>query len=153
MTTSAAIEAEHAQAALLIQRYLGTLASHGYRYEGATVDQGKNAPDRAVFTFVNDAARRRIRISYSPPYDDHPRNLIAMVKNDQGDKFMLAHFLRAHQRDDLIGAMRAKNTDPDMAVYFDDWFRKFADLLASELLDIIEGRRWEDVPFDWGGFK
>ena len=76
-----------------------------------------------------------------------------MLKNDQGEKFMLPHYLRAHHRDDLNAALRAKNADPDLTVYFDDWFRKLADLFATELLDLIEGRRWEDVPFDWGGLK
>jgi hypothetical protein len=149
-----AIQAELNTVPGLIKQYEPVLARHGFVYKGMYIETSKNLADNAVMTFANDKANRQIRLAYYPPFKDDPRGFVVAVVNTKTKKeFFLPHYLKAHDRSDLQDWLSTEERNPDLRVYWADFFSKLDQILDDELKDIVEGRDWEDIPFDFGGYK
>jgi hypothetical protein len=114
---------------------------------------GQATADHVVMTFVNPKNGRSIRIAYYPPYRDMRRSFIVSFRLDGKRVFYLSDYLKAHDREDLEAWLDAEADNPDIAAYWDDFFKKLDTLFNTLLKDIVEGRSWEDVPFDFGDYK
>jgi hypothetical protein len=62
---------------------------------------------------------------------------------------LLSHYLKKHGREDLDASLDAEASNADVGVYRDDFFKKLDMLFNTLLKDVVEGRSWEEVPFDW----
>jgi hypothetical protein len=151
--TTPEIASELQTALALIKGYIWVFASHGYEYSGSQSQSSKVAGDSIVFTFVNDKAGMRITITYFPPYKQQQRDFVILVHDGKGENFSLGDYLQTHKRDDVQLLLKAENRNPDFRVYWEDFFRKLDRLFNADLNDIVEGRRWENIPIDWGDYK
>jgi hypothetical protein len=50
-------------------------------------------------------------------------------------------------------SLHAESNNPNIRVYWDDFFEKLDTLFNTLLKDLVEGRSWEEVLFDWGDYK
>jgi hypothetical protein len=97
--------------------------------------------------------RMRVDITYHPPFGNRSRMLNATIKNPAGRYINFIAYLQAHKRRDLIDTLfaMAETATPDE--YWDQFFAVLDQLFDTDMRDIVEGKRWEEVPIDWQGLK
>jgi hypothetical protein len=143
------IDAELAAIPDLIKAHASILTRRAYDLEKLTKVAGNRAPDDVVAVFFNPKNGRRVRIAYFPPWSDIRRSLVVSFSADGKGHFLLSHYLKKHGREDLD----AEANNPNIRAYWDDFFKKLDTLFNTLLKDIVEGRSWEEVLFDWGDYK
>jgi hypothetical protein len=153
MTTSPEIEAGLELARELIKDYESVLSRRGYQYEKSEVRTSRITADSVDFFFRNDVTGGRIDISYTPASGNYPQFLNALITNSRGQHFTLGSWLQAHKRQDTIKRLIDVARTGDVRGYWDHFFALLDHLFDTDLKDIIEGRRWEEVPIDWQGLK
>jgi hypothetical protein len=67
--------------------------------------------------------------------------------NKNGEFFSLAEYLTKHKKDDILDFLFKHRRDLPTVL------KKIILLFNTDLNDIITGKRWEDVPRDWMGYK
>jgi hypothetical protein len=137
----------------LIERRSKVLVGRGYDLEGVLTVPGQGTADHVVMTFVNPKNGRGVEIAYFPPYKSRRRTFVVSFDTGGKRRFYLRDYLKAHDRQDLVAWLNAEADNPDIGVYWDDFFKKLDTLFSTLLEDIVEGRSWEDVPFEFGDYK
>jgi hypothetical protein len=137
----------------LIARHQKILTRRAYDLKEIRTVPGQATADHVVMTFFNPKNGRGVEIAYYPPYKDMRRTFVVSFDNDGQRRFYLRDYLKAHDREDLEVWLNAEADNPDIGVYWDDFFKKLDTLFNTLLKDIVEGRSWEDVPFDFGDYK
>jgi len=139
----------------LLMSELKSLTSNYYICTNCSIEKSKVLDgNRYLYKFKSEKAKRIISISYFPPTikaKTHRFNV--NIKPLNGDRVYLDDLINMHN---LFG-------DVD---YFDletyegntkqkiQKFIKFLDKVFSENFpDIISGKKWEDIGFDWQGYK
>lgn len=153
MTTSPAVESELELALELMQKHSSVLARFGYKLAETFLETSKLVSDSRVFVFQSDRAGRRIRMAYYTPAPKSARMFVVSIQKHDGQSFMLLDYLTKHRRDDLKA--RLMPAPPDVEEFWRDYFAALDELFAADanLRAIIEGKAWEDVPFDWEDYK
>jgi hypothetical protein len=146
-------DAELAAIPDLIKAHANILTRRAYDLEELTTVPGKREPDHVVAVFFNPKNGRRVRIACFPASSDIRRALVVSFTADGEGQFLLSHYLKKHGREDLDVWLHAEANNPNIRVYWDDFFKKLDTLFNTLLKDIVEGRSWEEVLFDWGDYK
>jgi hypothetical protein len=94
------------------------------------------------FIFQNTSSQVVLTIVVSPFGVD-----IVSIDGGKGRHFLLDDYLQYHGREAEKKTLFTLSRDLDA---FLEYLRK---IIANEWLDIIQGKRWEDIPFDWMGYK
>jgi len=147
------MEAELEAVPGLMKRHSNVFTRRAYDLTETKTVPGQATADHVVMTFVNPKNGRSVRLAYYPPYQDMRRSFIVSFRLDGKRVFFLPDYLKEHDREDLTAWLNAEADNTDIAVYWNDFFKKLDTLFNTLLKDIIDGRSWEDVPFDWGDYK
>jgi hypothetical protein len=155
MTNTIAYDSERASAEASLRKHSGIFTSRGFVYRGLEVQHSKLLPDYNLFTFVNPATGRTIEISHVPSFDSRGRTFVFTIGDGSGKSFALATYLRAHGRDDLVRTLENASNIPDFDAALEEVIRTLQHIVDGDphLAEIIDGKTWEDVPFDWMGYK
>lgn len=153
MTTSSAIEAELKRAPELMDRFDGLLVGRGYRLVNWHIETSRRTSDSIVFTFENPSSRRKVELSYYPPFDDDKRRIRVSIKDQRGEVFTLLRYLWKHKREEDERKLSIASTDAEE--FWRDYFAALRALVEKDptLAAILDGKQWEDTPIDWQGAK
>jgi hypothetical protein len=130
-----------------------TLLSLGLRRSSSELFQNPNFGwhEYDVF-FTNYSGTRFLKIHCAP---EIPACLIGIGnstrENDEQDYFLLDSYLRAYENDELKNFedfYRANRSTISALEYFRGFFVIAGKYLESDLKDVIQGHRWENVPAD-----
>jgi hypothetical protein len=73
--------------------------------------------------------------------------LNAHIENNNGDTFCLDEYLRRHGMTTLADKLFDISEDLETSL------KLIFEIFNNELNDIITGKKWENIPFDWTGYK
>jgi hypothetical protein len=97
--------------------------------------------DFALFVFNNPVARTSLKISL-----DETGILNVHVSKEGQQTFTLDSYLTHHNRNDEYRMEFILSSDPAKFLVY------LKTIIATEWLDILQGKRWENIPFDWTDF-
>ncbi|VAW98208.1 hypothetical protein MNBD_GAMMA22-1207 [hydrothermal vent metagenome] len=106
------------------------------------------------FKFESDKAKRKISISYNPPsFENDLHCFIINIESFEGERIYLDDLINEHNLFNDIDYL-------DLDTYVGNTQQKiksfviFLDKIFNEnFRDIISGKSWEHVAFDWQGYK
>jgi hypothetical protein len=153
--TNAEVDAELKDAVALLPGYSKLFTDRGYTYVGMQRVQGADLPDRMEFAFTNESTGMRIDLLYTPPLQTRKRSFVVMVSKGRNKSFTLGDYLTARHRDSVKYQLRDAANSGDLATSWRNYFDELSKLLSQDpdLADIVDGRRWDDIPIDWMGLK
>ena len=61
--------------------------------------------------------------------------------------------LKRTDLDDLNSTRKSTSAGPGAIEYYRKYISICLDVIESDLLDVVQGKRWEIVPVDWMGYK
>ena len=121
----------------------------GLQFKGIEVVEGSLGLSYVKATFRNPAAHRSLDLALSTP-----EIIGAVITNDEieNEYFLLSDYFVHESRGEEELGFRRKESETE-----EEYFRRYIELLcrylATELKDVITGRTWIEVPFDWHDYK
>ena len=106
------------------------------------------------FDFKSRESEREISISYFSDAENSSFLFITTFFEKNGHCFSLKTWLKENDRKQLINISSKHFKD---TISEEDFINQFAvsfeKLCRNELKEVIDGTRWDEVPFDWMGYK
>jgi len=138
---------------------LHVLQDNDYEYTKCVIEESVQLGNRYTFEFKSEKVKRIFELSYIPEINDTPSMLSVHITS-----LTLREFTE-NKRFDLETLINNRKLN-----YADNFFKKSVildfseskildfinyldEILIKDFLDIINGNKWEDVDFDWAGYK
>lgn len=129
------------------------LSDIGYFVNGINLEQSKLVGESLVIDYINNNTGISIFVSFGEKFKNYAEHFSVIVSNKHGNKFLLSNYLNKHGIE-LYKNIFTKDDELISLNYFVEYFfDNLQILLKTELREIIEGKVWEDVRFDWYGYK
>jgi hypothetical protein len=137
-----------------VRRSCSWLLTRGYTYEGVQVLESKLIDQWVVARYLNSAAHREIEVSYSRRLVGMYEGLYVRVCGENNASFSLDDYL-AHKgvADDAKSKLSLAAYEGSSENRVTAALIEIQKLLELELPDVLSGKSWVDVPFDWQGYK
>ncbi len=128
-----------------------------YRFGFAlTQDEGvtsKLLADRRKLTFSAKGGFRKIDVLYNPGSARFPQSVTISIADNRERSFLLRDFLKARGKEYLAADFVAPLDAPAGFDIIGAAAKAFEKICEIDLNPILTGPAWEDVPFDWKGYR
>jgi len=142
-------------ASTLLMSELNSLSNNYYICTNCSIEKSKVLDgNRYLYKFKSEQAKRIISISYSPPaIKTKIHRFDVNIKPFNGDRVYLDDLFNIHNLFHNADYFDLETYEGDTKQKIQK-FVKFLDKVFSENFpDIISGKKWEDIGFDWQGYK
>ena len=130
------------------------LLKSGYKNKGVSeISNDRLIGTYYVATLSNDAISRAIEITLIPRNSNKSTNDVVTIHIDNfcNDTFSLSNF---------CSYKNIESTEKDLSLYQGSFtyrlrscLQQSYEVLMDNLTEVIEGKKWEHIPFDWGEYK
>jgi hypothetical protein len=130
------------------------LVNIGYRYKGVSrISNNELIGTYFVATLSSASFSRAIEIALIPQDSNKfTKDVVTIhIDNLHNDTFSISNFCRYKNLESI---------ESDLTMYpgsfpsqLQSCLQEFHEVLINNLSEIIEGKKWEHVPFDWGEYK
>lgn len=104
-------------------------------------------------TYKNLRGGRSIKITYGIAQLNLPNGITATVSNVDGSHFLVSSWLKANDMNDAITFFAPDDPDYNEGQFIEKFCRDFGMVCQNQLRKILIGDEWQDVPFDWKGYR
>lgn len=127
--------------------------SSGLVFDTKTVDLAEDGNgNNTDYVYINPLSHIKVTLTCDPtrPYCN------VSVSSPKEGYFFVAHYMKHKNMPDLQNLYEwlFKNLDHTSPL---EYLRRYIEIvgnaIATDLKDIIEGKRWENIPIDWKGYK
>jgi hypothetical protein len=147
------ISNENAVVYNIAQRYISYFFSRGYELSDVQVKEHKVIPQRLSLQFINEKIETELYISFFPAITGHNGAFTVMISKPVNQCLALSDYLKIHHRDDLLPYFTYHDSNTDIAVFADAFFKMLMELFDTDLKPIVDGTTFETTPIDWQGYK
>lgn len=125
----------------------------GLVYKDHTLKEDSLTGPSVWFSFVNESNAMNVSFAISPPVGKRNGRFGTYIVTPSNRTLDVESYLRKHGL--LKQAILLTYTDQvaDLGSYFDTVLDTLETLFSSKLKPILEGKEWENIPFDWGPYK
>jgi len=151
--TSTSIESELMDAMKFANDNCNILADHGFELVSSERQQSQFIADFQMFGYHNKTTGMQTTISFFPKWENQPSNIYPIITDRNGRKLPVEDLLKRRNREDLVVQLTRKADDTDVRGFLHAAYGAVKEIFATELKDIISGKVWETIPFDWAGYR
>ncbi len=94
-----------------------------------------------------------VRFAIFPHASGNRHGLSALLLNKEGQKLNIDDYLEIHRRPNPMREAASSLAESDLASFVRSCVAELLILLAGDLREILDGNRWEAVPFNWHGYR
>jgi hypothetical protein len=138
----------------LVQPEFSFLSELGYEYRNATIESTEALGPYLECEYFNKCLQRSILIVLIWSVSPATRDVLVVHLGSGSRTFSLFEYLehiKASENQVKALELHIQVGSPGERVR--NVLRSSAELLQKELLRVIQGLEWKDVPFDWCGYK
>ena len=128
-------------------------SAYNYSYTKQEIEHTKTTGGFLTAIYTNDLTGMTIDLSYFPSYRDKKRMIIVTIVSREKKDFYLKEWLTTHGRKHELDRLINQPDDMNPRNFIEEALGVLNRLFEGDLRDIVEGRRWEDTPLDWAGYK
>lgn len=129
------------------------LLRDGFVINSIHTKYSKLAGESIVIDYCNEKTGVKFYLSFRGSFGDYYDMFSASIENKDGKNFMLLDYLTKHKLESEKNSFLLKDDNLEFEVFVEKFFAVLNKLLTTKLQQIIAGKVWEDVPFDWRGIK
>lgn len=129
------------------------LVDAGFIRNSIRTEYSKLLGESLVIDYKNIVTGVGISLFFKEKLKNYPDHFSVFVENKAGNNFILTSYLKKHKLEHYNYIFSLENESITFEVFIENFFEKLNHLLKTELKQVIEGERWEEVPFDWYGYK
>lgn len=150
-TIEQAFVPEFAEVDNVVRAHVPEFAARGFRLMNVSVNPSKLIRS-IVFHFFNDRVRLLLDISSFLGTDGRKRGFTAIISTPDNHKLNVEDYLELHGRSDMARSL-TEEAPHDVRAFSESSVRMLIDLLDNELKPVVEGKTFEETPFNWDGYK
>lgn len=95
-----------------------------------------------------------VSVSFSPKSNGNDNFTVFIYNRKIGSDFCLDDWLKIHGVKNVIDSFRLSSYSGEFSERLDLFFMYLESIFSiPELMNILSGREWEEVPFNWAGMK
>ncbi|GAA6167976.1 hypothetical protein [Sessilibacter corallicola] len=95
-----------------------------------------------------------VSVKFNPISNGNDNFTLFIYSRKIGSDFCLDDWLKIHGEENVIDAFRLLSYSGSFSDRLDAFFIYLESIFSMpELMNILSGTEWEDVPFDWAGMK
>lgn len=129
---------------------LSKFEKHGYQYDGTELSKDGST---LLIKFRNPSSGMSIRLTFFAATGGRNGGFTAFIVRRDQASLDVAQFLRNRNLRSALQHFFYRDESTDVSTFASAFVQTLDDLLENELKDVVEGRRWENVPVDWMGLK
>lgn len=109
--------------------------------------------DKLYLTYKSPNAKRSVDITYAAAQLNHANVIGVIVTKNDGSYFSVGSWLTANDLNDAITFFALDDPDYNKGQFIEKFCRDFTMICQNRLRKILTGDEWQDVPFDWKGYR
>ena len=131
------------------------LVGQGFKFERSDIVRSEGITDRLISIFSNQSRNRVLQYTFSPGSEKRGPYAMLDLFNQAKEELSLEDFLQHN------GLLESDKPDPFLLdSYQGDFIEQSRQVIAyidgvlsAHLMNVVIGRDWMQVPFDWKGYK
>ncbi|HZU30921.1 MAG TPA: hypothetical protein VFB79_07385 [Candidatus Angelobacter sp.] len=137
----------------LIKTNINIFEKRGFTYDRHAIHVTKTGMNVLQFYFHNVSTGMKLRLHYTYPPPGMNAGFFLYIENPAGKDLDVEDYLRLHGfvKERLL--FTYTDNVPDFQKYCETFLSTLDHLFSTELKPILDGKKWEDIPFDWGDYK
>jgi len=133
---------------------LNSLASKRYSCVSCSIDDSSATKGKRYnFDFKSEKVKRIITISYSPPTSSSTLHCFNVSIETDEDILYLEDFINEHKLYNDIDYLDLDTYEGNTKQKIEKFIEFLDRVFSEEFHDIISGKKWEHIGFDWQGYK
>ncbi len=137
----------------VLQNGLSFLKEFGFGAPQIKTESSKLTGSSLIMKYESKKNGRKIEVSYLRQQRDLPSTIVVFIISEEGKMFSLEDWLNAKGKEQAVRFILRNDSNISEDVFLTEFTSSLENLCLSDLRDIIDGRSWESIPFDWKGYK
>lgn len=129
------------------------LIDNGFILNDVYTKYSKLAGESINMDYHNELTGIKFFLSFRGSFGEYYDMFSVIIQNKEGHYFLLSDYLTKHKLESEKCSFVLRDEETKFEVFVDNFLELLNKLLKSELNQIITGKVWEEVPFDWRGLK
>ena len=129
------------------------LSDHGFVFISSERQTSQLVADFQIFGYHNKVTGMSLMVSFFPRWEAQSSNIFPILTDSSGRKLQIEDYLKKHERFDLIAQLTRGAACADVRDFLRTAYGALKTTFTTELKEIISGKQWEVIPFDWQGYK
>jgi len=130
-----------------------SLRSFGFSFASEKVEKSKVLHDAYVFTFLNKKVNRTLDFSIRNTASSNDSFLSVYIFNEKNESLSIEDYLSKHKLYQERDYFRLSTYPGDSSEKVTRFFGFIISIITNNIREIITGEKWENIPFDWHGYK
>jgi|SRR5579884_142608 len=137
----------------LVESHLHIFQKHGFNYEQSKIINFRASGNMLTMLFSNKITGMQIDLNFAHAANGFNGGFLLYIINIEGKRLNVGKYLLLHGLTKERLLFTYTENVPDFEKYCETFLSMLDQLLSGELKPIIDGKKWEDIPFDWGDYK
>lgn len=130
------------------------LTTLGYEFYEELEEQDPLAGDSYIFVFINRDAKRLLKFYFTPEYKGDSFIISSVTNMGNGEVLSIPQYLKCKNvYSDDSAPFKLNSYAGNFYEQINGFLNFMNEQLSLYMGNILGGQAWEQVPFDWGGYK